>query len=106
MWYVQYTTTSERDSQSIYDYIADILFEPSVAQKLTDRIMDKADSLGFMPLRHKLCDFEPWRSMGWRFVSVDNYLIFYLPDESKNTVSIMRIMYGGRDIESRLSEEA
>ena len=28
----------------------------------------------------------------------DNYIIFYLLDEEKEVVSIVRIMYGGRDI--------
>lgn len=35
---------------------------------------------------------------------VDNYLVFYLPDETENTVSIVRIMYGGRDISRQLDE--
>ena len=30
--------------------------------------------------------------------------MFYLPNETKNTVSIVRIMYGGRDIRRQLSE--
>lgn len=38
------------------------------------------------------------------FFPVDNYLVFYLPNETKNTVSIVRIMYGGRDIRRQLSE--
>ena len=38
--------------------------------------------------------------MNW----IDNYLVFYLPEESKNTVSIVRIMYGGRDVRKQLSE--
>ena len=104
MWEVEYTDSAYRDLQGIYDHIADVLLAPSIAQKLTDRIMDTADSLDNMPFRHRLCDYEPWRSIGWRFVPVDNYLIFYLPDESLNTVFIMRIMYGGRDMETHLSE--
>ena len=29
---------------------------------------------------------------------VDNYLVFYLPDEAEHTVYIVRIMYSGRDV--------
>ena len=104
IWYVEYTDSAHLDLQNIYNYIAYVLLEPSIAQKQTDRIMDTADSLNNMPFRHRLCDYEPWRSRGWRFVPIDNYLIFYLPDESQNTVFIMRVMYGGRDIETHLSE--
>ena len=68
----------------------------------TERIMDAADSLDYMPFRYRLYGNEPWRSKGLRVLPVDNYLIFYLPDESKNTVLIIRIMYGGRDISKHL----
>ncbi len=29
---------------------------------------------------------------------MDNYLIFYTPDEAKRTVEIIRVIYGKRDI--------
>lgn len=38
------------------------------------------------------------------FLPVDNYLILYLLEESQNTVNIVRIMYGGRDVYRQLSE--
>lgn len=57
-----------------------------------------------MPMRHRLYDDEPWHSQGVRFFPVDNYLVFYLPDETKNTVYIVRIIYSGRDIKKQLSE--
>lgn len=31
-------------------------------------------------------------------------MIFYLPDETSATVNIIRIMYGGRDIDKQLNE--
>jgi len=101
-WHVQYSESAEKDLQSIYDYIANTLHEPGIADKLTDRILDAADALENMPSRHRLCDYEPWRSRGWRVMPVDNYLIFYLPDESQNLVVILRIIYGGRDLEKFL----
>jgi len=63
------------------------------AEKLTDRIMDAADSLNVMPLRNRLCDYELWRSIGLRVMPVENYLVFYLPDEATEIVSIMRVIY-------------
>ena len=74
------------------------------AEKQAGRIMDAADSLGHMPLRHRRYEMEPWRSRGLRVLLVDNYALFYLPDEAKNSVSIIRIMHGSRDINMRLSE--
>ena len=56
-----------------------------------------------MPLRHNLYEEEPLHSMGIRFFPVENYLVFYLPNETEGIVNIVRIMYGGRDIRKQLS---
>jgi hypothetical protein len=52
------------------------LLEPVTAANQTNRIMDVADSLDHMPLRHLLYDKEPWRSRGLRVMPVANYLAF------------------------------
>jgi len=104
IWHVRYTKSAGQDLQNIYDYISNVLLEPGTAEKQTDRIMDAAYSLEHIPLCHCLCDYEPWHSNGWRVMPVDNYLVFYFPDESQNAVTIFRIMYGGRDIEKHLSK--
>ena len=66
--------------------------------------MKAARSLEQMPMRHRLYEEEPWHSQGLRFLPVDNYLIFYLPDETNNIVNIIRIMYGGRDVKKQLDD--
>jgi toxin ParE1/3/4 len=35
-----------------------------------------------------------------RKMPVNNYVVFYLIDDPKHTVNIVRIFYGGRDVES------
>lgn len=60
--------------------------------------MKAVRSLAEFPLRHPLYREEPWHSRGVRMFPVDRYLIFYLPDEQTDTVTIIRIMYGGRDL--------
>ncbi len=65
--------------------------------------MDAADSLESMPKRFRMYDREPWRSRGLRILPVDNYVVLYLPDEKAHVVTIIRIMYGGRDINSQLN---
>lgn len=66
--------------------------------------MDTVAKLNEMPLRYPLYQKEPWYSKGVRVLPVDNYLAFYLPVETKTTVAIIRIMYGGRDIEVQLQQ--
>jgi toxin ParE1/3/4 len=102
-WKIEYTEDALRDLQNIFDYISLILLVPGIAAKQIDRIMDAADTLGIMPLRYRLYGEEPWRSQGLRILPVDNYIVFYLPDEVKNAVTIIRIMYKGRNIDKELS---
>lgn len=47
---------------------------------------------------------EPWKSRGLHIVPVDNYCVFYIVNNGNMTVSIMRVMYGGRDIDSQLDK--
>ena len=104
IWKVNYTEDSEQDLQDIFTYISDILLEPVTAERQTNRIMDAVESLDHMPLRYSLYDKDSWHTKGLRVLPVDNYLVFYFSDESQGTISIIRIMYGGRDIEKHLSK--
>jgi len=102
-WKVDYTESARQDLHDIYEYIAGVLLEPVIAANQTNRIMDAVDSLDHMPFRYRIYDHEPWRSKGLRILSVDNYLVLYIPDESRNVVTIIRIMYGRRDVEQQLN---
>jgi plasmid stabilization system protein ParE len=64
---VIYTDDALQDLEGIYDYISQVLREPSIAEKQTTRIMNSADTLDTMPFSHRLCDYEPWRSKGFVF---------------------------------------
>ncbi|HHW73689.1 MAG TPA: type II toxin-antitoxin system RelE/ParE family toxin [Firmicutes bacterium] len=98
-----YTQESEQDLINIYRYIAMSLLVPETAKKQADRIMKAIEGLDEMPLRFKLYPNEPWNSRGLRILPVDNYLVFYTVIEEEKTIAIVRIMYGGRSIESQLS---
>ena len=101
-WKVVYTEQAENDLRAIYEYIAFSLLGPKFAERQTKRIIEAAAKLNEMPYRCRLYEKEPWRSKGLRVLPVDNYLVFYLPVEDRGTVVIIRIMYGGRDIEKQL----
>lgn len=103
-WKVVYSAQARQDLRLIYEYIANELCVPDTATNQTRRIMQNIRSLDEMPLRFRLYEDEPWHSIGLRFFPVDNYLVFYLPKVNDEIVSIVRIMYGGRDIRKQLSE--
>ena len=100
-WEIIYSKESRQDLRNIYEYIAYRLLSPNTAAGQSHRIMKAIRSLDEMPLRYRRYEEEPLYSRGVRFVPVDNYLVFYLPDELNHTVNIARVIYGGRDIKEQ-----
>ena len=101
---IVYTDTARRDLREIYEYITYSLLAPKTAQSITDSIMTKIRSLDEFPERSPLWKDEPWHSQGVRFMTVKNYLVFYTVQSESGTVSIARIIYGGRDISRQLED--
>ena len=99
---VVYSPEALNDLKDIYAYIAQELLAPDTALNQVNRIRKEIRSLDFMPSRYALVDWEPWKSMGMRKVPVDNFVVFYTVDSNSMTVVIIRIVYGGRDIELSL----
>lgn len=106
MKYQVFTTEkAEEDLNSIADYLIYKLLAGETALKQIDRIEQAVTSLEEMPERYHIYDKEPWKEKGLRVMGVDNYLVFYIIDNDNKTVTVIRIMYGKRDIESHLSQE-
>ena len=97
---VVYSPEALSDLKDIYAYIAQELMVPDTALNQVNRIRKEIRSLDFMPSRYALVDWEPWKSMGMHKVPVDNVVVFYTVDSDSMTVAIIRIVYGGRNIES------
>ena len=94
-----YSPESLDDLRAIYSYIAFDKLAPQNAESQVNRIRQSIRSLDLFPEGHTTVEWEPWASMGMRFLPVDNYIVYYLVDNNKGTVSIVRIFYGARDVE-------
>lgn len=101
---IVYTNTARRDLREIYEYVAYTLLVPDTAKALSEKIMGEVRSLESLPERNPLYRDEPWHSQGVRFLRVKNYLVVYTVNPDADTVSVARIMYGGRDISRQLEE--
>ena len=94
---------AEEDLRGIFEYIAFELLSPENAEKQLERLERQILSLDEMSERFLRYGKEPWHSRGLRFVVVDNYIVFYIPDIEEQVVTILRVMYSGRNIEEQLS---
>ena len=93
---VIYSPQAFLDLSELYEYIRFTLQVPKTAEKQR--------SLETMPMRYTLINWEPWCSKGIRRVPVDNYTVFYQVDENQMTVTVIRIFYSGRNIESIVND--
>ncbi|MHC6181012.1 type II toxin-antitoxin system RelE/ParE family toxin [Clostridium sp. JNZ X4-2] len=98
------TKQADTDLRNIYEYIAFTLIEPQTAVRQLERIEKGILSLDEMPKRFHVFEKEPWYSRGLRQISVDNFIVFYIPNAEDETVTIIRVMYGGMDIDKQLKK--
>lgn len=88
---------AERDILEAVKYIQEILFQPESARRIYKAIKTQINMLSEMPQRFAVIAEEPYRSMGMRKASAENYLIFYLVNEKEKTVSIVRVLHNRRE---------
>lgn len=103
LYHVIYSSKAMEDLKDIYAYIADELQVPDTAEKQVNRIRQAVRKLNFMPSRHALVDWEPWESMEMHKMPIDHFVVFYLVNSQTMMVSVIRIVYGKRDIK-RIAE--
>jgi len=101
-YYVDLAEQAEWDLRGIYEYYAFVRFEPRIGRKIKQRIVEKLYSLNEMPYRYPAYHEEPWKSMGLRQVFAGSYCGLYFVKENK--VQVIRILYGGMDINAALDE--
>lgn len=73
---------ADSDLRGIYEYIAFSLLEPENAAGQLERLEENILKLADMP--------------------VDHFIVFYIPDEEEKTVTVIRVVYGGRNIDVQL----
>lgn len=98
---IEISEQADRDLRNIYEYIAFELQSPENAAGQLNRLEESIMGLNQMPERFLGNEKEPWHSRGLRIMPVNNYCVFYIPDAGNAVVTIIRVMYGGRDIDTQ-----
>ncbi len=91
---VLYAPKALEDLKDLYTYLALELQLPDAAKRQIHRIREAISALSFMSLRHPLV----WSSMGMHTLPVDRFIVFYTVDTGAGSVTMIRIVYGGRDL--------
>ncbi len=90
--------SAQRDLREIVDYLNTL--SPSAALRYYDKLTQEIASLSTMPERCPRPRDLALAAKGYRYLIVENYLIFYVV--SGGTVQIRRILYGRRDYRALL----
>lgn len=102
---VKITNQASDDLKAIYEYIAYKLKSFENAESQLSRLEDNILKLKEMPYRFKAYEKESWKTRGLRIMPVDNYLVFYIPSDDTQSVTVIRVMYGGRDTDKQLDNQ-
>lgn len=89
--------SAQRDLKCILRYITDTLKEPVIARRIYASIKEQIFTLGQMPLRHSIVRDQPYTEMGVLMLLVENYIAFYIIDDEKCEVHVLRILYNRRE---------
>lgn len=95
---------ADADLRNIYEYIAFELQSSGNASAQLDHLEESIMSLDHMPERFRKYENEPWHGRNLRFMPVDNYCVLYLTDIKEALVTIIHVMYQGRNIDVQLTK--
>ncbi len=90
--------SAQQDLRDIVDYLNTL--SPSAALRYYDKLTQEIAGLSTMPERCPRPRDLALAAKGYRYLIVENYLIFYVV--SGGTVQIRRILYGRRDYRALL----
>ena len=86
---------AEKDKENIVRYLSD--FSLNIAVKYADDIDETMKTLETMPSRRPLVRNERLRALGFRWIDVRNYIVFFRVENNPNIVRIERILYSAQE---------
>ena len=98
----RFTEKAEQDLDEILHYISVDLVNPTAAQNLGRKVFEKIDMVRTFPESGAPVDNEFLADKTVRKLPVDNYVIYYKAHYEEKVISIIRIIYGKRNLDEIL----
>lgn len=98
MYELEFLSLAKDDLCEIAYYISHELSNPTAATKLSEELVDAAESLRRFPYSGQA--YFPIRPLhrSYRRFLVKNYFIFYYVNEEKHLITIARVIYARRSV--------
>lgn len=101
---VNISACAAMDLNNLVQYISISLRAPENAYAQLGRIEKQIFRLAELPMRFRAYPKKLAANAEVRVMPVDNFEVFYTVDSEKEAVTILRVLYGGRDIDRAFSE--
>ena len=103
MYKLEFLPVAKNDMLEIVKYISDDLKNPQAASRLADEFVTAAENACQFPYANNVYTPIKPLKLEYRRIVVKNYLMFYTVDEQTKTVTIMRVVYGKRDLSNQIN---
>lgn len=100
----EFTDSASRDLDDILNYIAGNLKNPNAAKDLLDGIKAEIKNICSFPFSGEEVKNEFLVLQGVRRVTIENYNLYYYPEKNKKKLTVLRIIYGKRNLDYILRE--
>ena len=97
---IKITQLAQKDIADIVAYISVNLQNIPAAKRFTKELRSTFAKIAFMPSMFPQHFDEQFGLFSYRKSIVKNYIVFYDVDETTQTVHILRVLYGRRDLSS------
>ena len=94
LYTIEMTDLAKMDLESLGDYIAYELCNPMAAERIVHGIRMRVNELKNFPMKYRLDEDVILAELGVHRTNFENYEIFYIIDESKTIVYVIRIQIG------------
>lgn len=90
------TAKAYDDLDEIYNYITKKFYNELAAEHLMDKIESNFLRLKEFPFSCNLVTDEFLRIKGYRKLIIDSYIAFFIVDDDKKQIIILRVLYGSQ----------
>ena len=97
-----FTPRAEQDLDDILSYISFVLKNETAARNLGNKIFEQIDNVCLFPLSGSLVSNELFVDNSIRKLIIDNYVLYYIPNEQEKRIYILRVVYGQRNLDNVL----
>ena len=94
---VHITRKAEADIDDVLTYIESELLNPQASGHLLKKIDKDLSSLNYMPEKHQISTDPVLKAHEIRYIVIDSFLAFFIIEQEKKTVHIIRFIYGKRN---------